>query len=141
MGIQLERKQKGYAMSSKTMKNAVVVAAGALGFAGAVAIATASPSWAAPVLQDMAAIKTAASNQVTDVQYHHRGYYGRGYGRGYYGRGYYGQGYYPRRGYYGYPYRRYGYPNPYYSYPYGNYSYAYPYAYPYPYAYGFGFGW
>ena len=40
-------------MSSKTMKNAVVVvAAGALGFAGAVAIATASPSWAAPIPPD-----------------------------------------------------------------------------------------
>jgi uncharacterized protein YidB (DUF937 family) len=45
-----------------------------------------------------AAVRTTASNQVTDVQYHRRGYYGRGY---------YGHGYY-RRGY-GYPYRGYAY--------------------------------
>ena len=102
----------------------------ALGVAGAVAIATASPSWAAPVAPDTTAVRTAASNQLIDVQYHRRGYYGRGYGRGYYGRGYgrryYGRGYY-RRGY-GYPYAGYAYPN------------YYPYAYPSPYL-GFGFGW
>jgi hypothetical protein len=117
-------------MSSKTMKNAVALAAGALGVAGAVAIATPNPLWAAPVASNTAA---AASNQVTDVQYRRRGYYGRGYGRGYYGRSYYGRGYY-RRGY-GYPYGGYGYPYGGYAYPY-----YYPYAYPSPYL-GFGFGW
>jgi uncharacterized membrane protein len=97
---------KGYAMSSKTMKYAAALAAFALGVAGAVAIATARPSWAAPVASNTAAVRTAASNQVTDVRYHRRGYYGRGY----YGRGYHGRGY-------GYPY----------AYPYGgNYPYAYP---------------
>jgi hypothetical protein len=116
------RKQKGYAMSSK-MKYAAAFAACALGVAGAVAIATPSPSWAAPVASNTAAVRTAASNQVTDVQYHRRGYYGRGY---------YG-GRYFRRGY-AYPYRGYAYPYRGYAYPY------YPYAYPYPYL-GFGFGW
>ena len=103
------------------MSYAMALAAGALGVAGAVAIATASPSWAAPVAPDATAVRTAASNQLIDVQYHRRGYYGRGYGRRYYGRGYY------RRGY-GYPYAGYAYPN------------YYPYAYPSPYL-GFGFGW
>jgi hypothetical protein len=64
-------------MSIKTTKNAVALAAGALGVAGAVAIATASPSWAALVASNTAAVRTAASNQVTDVQYHRRGYHGR----------------------------------------------------------------
>ena len=89
-------------MRTNTMSYAMALAAGALGVAGAVAIATASPSWAAPVAPDTTAVRTAASNQLIDVQYHRRGYYGRGYGRGYYGHGYgrryYGQGYY-RRGY------------------------------------------
>jgi hypothetical protein len=117
-------------MRTNTMSYAMALAAGAFGLAGAVAIATASPSWAAPVAPDTTAVRTAASNQLIDVQYHRRGYYGRGYGRGYYGQGYgrryYGQGYY-RRGY-GYPYAGYAYPN------------YYPYAYPSPYL-GFGFGW
>jgi hypothetical protein len=120
------RKQKGHAMSTKTMKNAVALAAGALGIVGAVAFATASPSWAAPIASNAAAVKTAASTQVTDVYYRRHGYYGRGYHRG---RGYYGRGYY-RRGY-GYPYGGY-------AYPYG--GYAYPHAYPSPYQ-GFSFGW
>jgi hypothetical protein len=101
------------------MSYAMALAAGALGVA--VAIVTASPSWAAPVAPDTTAVTTAASNQLIDVQYHRRGYYGRGYGRRYYGRGYY------RRGY-GYPYAGYAYPN------------YYPYTYPSPYL-GFGFGW
>src|ERR1700738_2994742 len=105
-------------MRTNTMSYATVLAAGALGVAGAVAIAMASPSWAAPVATT--AVGTAASNQLIDVQYHRRGYYGRGYGRGYYGhgygRGYYGGGYYGRG--YGYPYAGYAYPN------------YYPYAYP-----------
>ena len=116
-------------MSSKTMKTAVALAAGTLGVVGAVVLATASPSRAAPIAQNAAAIKTAASNPVTDVYYRRRGYYRRGY---YGGRGYYRGGY----GYYG------GY-----AAPYGGYAYPYPYAYPY-YAYpapvpfvGFGFGW
>jgi hypothetical protein len=124
-GTQKGRKQKGHAMRTNTMSYAMALAAGALGFAGAVPIGTASPSWAAPVAPDT--VRTAASNQLIDVQYHRRGYrgYGRGYGQGY-GRRYYGRGYY--RGGYGYPYAGYAYP------------YYYPYAYPSPYL-GFGFGW
>jgi hypothetical protein len=118
-------------MSFRTMKNAVALAASALGVAGAVAITTASPSWAVPVASNIATVGTAASNQVTDVQYRHRGYYGRGYrGRGYYGRGYY------RRGY-AYPYGGYAYPYAGYGYGYPNY---YPYAYPAPTPF-LGFGW
>ena len=115
-------------MRTNTISYAMALAAGVLGVA--VAIVTASPSWAAPVAPDPTAVRTAASIQLIDVQYRRRGYYGRGYGRGYYGRGYgrryYGRGYY-RRGY-GYPYAGYAYPN------------YYPYAYPSPYL-GFGFGW
>lgn len=132
-------------MSSKTMKNAALAAAGALGFACAAMIATPSSSFAAPIPLDTAAVKAAVPPEVTKVYYHHRGYHRRGYyggRRGYYGRGYYGRrGYYGGRGYYGrggygyYP----GYGYPYYSYPYG--AYSYPYAYPYPYSYGFGWGW
>ena len=116
-------------MSTKTMKHVMVLGAGGALVAGAVAIATAGPSWAMPVLAKTAAVSTAVSNQVTDVRYYRRGYYGHRYYRhGYYGRRYYGGGY-------GYPYA--GYP----------YAYAYPYAYPYPYSYSysypfsFGFGW
>jgi hypothetical protein len=118
-------------MSTKAMKNVMALGVGGALIAGAVAIATASPSWAMPVLSNTAVMRTAASNQLTDVQYYrrgyHRGYYGRGYGRGYYGRRYYGGGY-------GYPYG--GYP---YAYPY-SYSYGYPYSYSYPFSFGFG-GW
>jgi len=98
-------------MSARTIKNVMALgAAGAL-VAGAVAIATASPSWAMPVLSKTAAVVTAASNPVTDVRY-----YRRGYRRGYYGRGY------------GYPWW------------YNPYSYYYPYYYPYYYTYPF-YGW
>jgi hypothetical protein len=108
-------------MSTKTMKKVMTLGAGGALIAGAVAIATASPSRAMPVLSNTAAVKTAASNQVTDV-YYRRGYYGhRYYRRGYYGRRYYG------RGYYGY------------GYPYG--GYPYPYAYTYTYPFGYGWGW
>jgi len=100
-------------MSTKTMKNAIALGAGCALVAGAVAIATASPSWAMPVLSKTAAVSTAASNQVIDVHYYRRGYHRRRYHRhGYYRRGYYGGGYYG--GVYGYPY----YGNPY-SYPFG----------------------
>jgi hypothetical protein len=105
-------------MSIKTMKHAIALGAGGALIAGAVAIATASPSWAMPVLPN-AAVAAAASSQVTDVRYYRRGYYRHGYyRRGYYGRRYYGGGY---------------------GYPYGGYPYAYPYAYSYPF-YGWG-GW
>lgn len=104
------------------MKHAVALIAGALGVAGAVAIPTANPSWAAPVASNAAAVGTAASTQVTDVRYYRRHYYGRGY----YGHRYYHRGY-------AYPYAGYGYPYAGYAYPY-----YYPYAYPYL---GFGFGW
>jgi hypothetical protein len=116
-------------MSSKLTKNAMVLAASALSVAGAVAIVTAGPSRAAPSVTGTAALKAAASIQVTDVYYRRHGYYHHGY----YGRRYYGHGYYRRRYYgYGYPYYYGGYAYPYY-YPYG-YSYSYPF-------FGFGFGW
>ena len=121
-------------MSTRTMKHAIAVGAGGALVAGAIAIASASPSWAMPILPNTAALTTAASNQITDVRYYRRGYYGRGYGRGYYGRGYrrgyYGRGYYGR-GYYGRGYYGGGY-----GYPYG--GYAYPYSYSYPFGYGWG---
>jgi hypothetical protein len=121
-------------MSSKTMKNARAVGVAAvLGVAGAFAVAIASPSWAAATLPNVAAVKTAASIQVTDVRYYRRGYARHGYyRRGYYGRGYYDPGaaaaagvalglfgaaagaaaapyYYGAPGYYA-PYGYYGYP-------------------------------
>jgi hypothetical protein len=103
------------------MKNVMALGAGGALVAGAVAIATASPSWAMPVLSKTAAVVTAASNAVTDVRYHRRGYYRHGcYRRGYYGRGY------------GYPWW------------YNPYSYYYPYYYTYPFTFGFrwgGWGW
>jgi hypothetical protein len=117
--------RKGQSMSTKIMKNTMALGAAAtLGVAGAVVIATASPSWAMPVLVKTAAVSTAASNQVTDVHYYRRGYHRQCcYRRGYYGRAY------------GYPYWY----NPYsYYYPY-LYPYLYPYYYTYPF-YGFG-GW
>jgi hypothetical protein len=111
--------------------NVIALGAGGALVAGAVAIATASPSWTMPVLPNTVAVTRAASNQITDVRYYgrgyHRGYYGRGYGRSYYGRGY-GRGYYGR-GYYG------G------GYGYGGYPYAYPYAYSNPFPFGYGWGW
>jgi hypothetical protein len=114
-------------MSTKTMKNVMALGASGALIAGAVAIATASPSWAMPVLTAAAAVKTATSNQVIDVHYYRRGYYRHGYyGRRYYRRGYYGRRYYG--GGYGYPYGGYSYP------------YAYPYSYSYP-SFGFGWGW
>jgi hypothetical protein len=115
-------------MSTKTMKHAIALGAGGALVAGAVVIATPSPSWAMPVLSNTAAVSAAASNQVTDVRYYRRGYYGRGYGRGYYGRGY-GRGYYGR-GYYGGGY----------GYPYWGNPYPYAYSYPFPFGYGWG-GW
>jgi hypothetical protein len=57
------------------MKNAMAVGVAAVvGVAGAFAIATASPSWAAATLPNVAAVKAAASSQVTDVRYYRRGY-------------------------------------------------------------------
>lgn len=113
-------------MNSKTMKHAMALGAGGALVAGAVAIATASPSWAMPVPPGTAAVSTAASNQVTNVRYCRCGYHRHGnYRRGYYGGGH------------GYPYwyNPYSYYNPYY------YSYYYPYYYPYYYTYPFyGFG-
>ena len=94
-----------------------------------------------------AAVRTAASNQVTDVRHrgYRHGYYGRGYRHGYYGRGYrhgyYGRGY--RRGYYGGGYRRGYYGGGYRRGYYGG-GYGYPYGgnpYPYSYSYPFGYGW
>jgi hypothetical protein len=89
------RKPKGQTMSSK-MKNSMAVGIAAIvGVAGAFAIVTASPSWAAATLPNVAAVKAAASIKVTDVRYYRRGYGRQGYARhGYYGRGYYRRGYY-----------------------------------------------
>jgi hypothetical protein len=116
---------KGQTMSTKTMKNAMALGtAPILGVAGAVVIATASPSWAMSVPANTAAVSTAASNQVTDVHYYRRGYHRQCcYRRGYYGRAYA----------YPYWYNPYSYYYPYY------YPYFYPYYYTYPF-YGFG-GW
>jgi hypothetical protein len=69
--------RKGQAMNTKMMKNVMALGAGGALVAGAVAIATASPSWTMPVLPNTAAVTTAASNQITDVRYYRRGYYGR----------------------------------------------------------------
>jgi hypothetical protein len=104
-------------MNTKAMKNMMALGAGGALVAGAVAIATDSPSLAMPVLSGTAAVKTAASNQVTEVHYYRRGYYRHGY----YRRGYYGGGY-------RYPWW------------YNPYSYYYPYYYPYYYTYPF-YGW
>jgi hypothetical protein len=131
--IQNGPKQKGRIMSTETKRYAMTLGAAAVfGIAGACAIAPASPALAAPILPDTAAVKMAASSQITDVRY---------YGRGYYRRGYYGRGYYPY-GYYGgaaaaglalgaaaaAPY----YAPYYYPYYYGPRAYYAPYGYPYP---------
>jgi hypothetical protein len=106
-------------MSTKTMKNVMALGAGGALVAGAVAIATASPSRAMPVLANTAAVSTAVSIQVADVHNYRRGYCGHCfYGRSFYGPRYGG-------GTYGYP--LWGYPYPYY------YSYYYPYFYPFAY--------
>jgi hypothetical protein len=83
-------------MSSKTMKNAMAVSVAAVvGVAGAFAIATVNPSWAAVTLPNVAAVKVGGSIQVTDVRYYRRGYARHSYyRRGYYRRGSYGGGYY-----------------------------------------------
>ena len=50
----------------------------AIAIAGVMTIGVASPSWAAPVLSNTAAVATAAPNAVTDVRYYRNGYH-RGY--------------------------------------------------------------
>lgn len=111
------------------MKNTMLIGmAAVVSVVGAFAIATASPSWAATSLPNVAAVKAAASIQVSDVRYYRRGYARHGYyRRGYYGGGYYDPGaaaaagvalglfgaaagaaaagpyYYGGPGYYGYP--------------------------------------
>jgi hypothetical protein len=117
----------GQAMSTKTMKNAMAPGAGGALIAGAVMINTASPSWAMPVLSNTAEVRTAASNQVTDVRYYRRGYYRHGYYRRGYGYPWWGDPYA-----YAYAYA--------YSYPYAN-SYPYPYFYSYPFAFDYGWSW
>jgi hypothetical protein len=107
----------------KTTKYATALAAGALRIAGAVAIDTASPTSATPIVSDTATVKELASTQVTDV------YYRRGsYGRRYYVRRFYRPGYI-------HSYRGYGYSN-------SDCGYTFPAAcaYPYPY-FGFVWGW
>jgi hypothetical protein len=85
------KKRKGQTMRTKTMKNSMALGAcGVLGLAGVLVIATANSLWAAPALLNTAAVRTAALNQVTNVQYYDHGYHRNGYRRhGYYGRGYY----------------------------------------------------
>lgn len=110
-------------MASKTMKHVAALAVGGIGIAGAVAIVAATPSQAAPVSSNPAAIRASASNRVTDVRYYRR----------YHGHSYYRRGWaQPYR--YAYPYYR--------AYPYSGYAYPYyPYAYPYVGAPGLSFGW
>jgi hypothetical protein len=83
-------------MSTKIMKNTMLIGmAAVVSVVGTFAIATASPSWAATSLPNVAEVKAAASIQVNDVRYYRRGYARHGYARhGYYRRGYYGGGYY-----------------------------------------------
>ncbi len=57
-------------MSTRTMKRTI-----AAGVAAALAIAAATPSWAAPVPSNTAALKSAMPSQATDVRYfRHRGF-------------------------------------------------------------------
>lgn len=103
-------------MMTRTARTAI-----AFGLAGALTMATAAPTLAAPVLSNTATVKTEAPLRTTEVRYWHHGfgpgaaigglalglagaalaapYYGYGYGYpGYaYGPGYYGYG----PGYYG----------------------------------------
>jgi hypothetical protein len=62
-------------MSGKWMKYVSVLAASALGIAGAAAIAAASPASAAPIVLGTATVKELASGQVTGVNCRRR-YYG-----------------------------------------------------------------
>ena len=112
-------------MSTRTLKNVMT-----LGAAGAIAIAVASPSRAAPLLLNVAATRTAGSSPVTDIRYCGHGYCPYGYGRPYWG-----TPYYP----YLYPYRHStSYPSPYiYSYN----PFSFPVPYPRPYLYPFGYAW
>jgi len=110
-------------MSSKTVTMV------ALGLASAFAITTAGPSWAAPVLSITAAVKTAASDVPSRVQYYPGSYYGA-----YSNYGGYSDYCPPAYGTYGYASPAYGYsyyaPRPYYR------PYSYWGARPYPYHYG-----
>lgn len=103
-------------MMTSTAKKTIV-----LGLVGALTMAAASPTWAAPVPSSTAAVKAAAAVPTTEVRYWHRGFgpgavfgglalglagtalaapyyysepygYGYGYGPRYYGPGYYGYG-------------------------------------------------
>jgi hypothetical protein len=60
------------------MNNLMTKCSIAVALAGAMTIAVASPSWAAPVLSNTAAVATAAPNAATDVRYYRDGYR-RGY--------------------------------------------------------------
>lgn len=56
-------------MMTRTAKNTV-----ALGLVGALAMAGASPTWAAPVPSNTAAVKAAVSTPTTEVRFRHRGF-------------------------------------------------------------------
>jgi hypothetical protein len=100
-------------MNNPTRNRAIVIA-----IAGAVALGTVSPSWAAPVLSSTTIVKESAPSAVSDVRYRgNRGHYYRNSGAGIalgvlgvvgavagaaaYGNGYYGGPGYARQGYYG----------------------------------------
>jgi hypothetical protein len=114
--------EKGQAMGTQIIKNGM-----ALGAAGAIVIAVASQSWAAPVALNVAAIKTTESSGVTSVRYYGRSYCCRSRVHPYWANTYY------------YPYRHStSYPSPYiYSYN----PFSFPVPYPRPYLYPFGYGW
>jgi hypothetical protein len=61
-----------------TMNTMMTKCSIAIAIAGAMTIGVASPSWAAPVLSNTAAVATAAPNAATDVRYYRNGYR-RGY--------------------------------------------------------------
>jgi hypothetical protein len=112
-------RKKGHHMSGNMM--AAALAAGVLGIAGAVAIASASPSSAAPIVPGTVTVKALPSTPASDVNYR----------RGCYGRRYYGRHVYHLR----YAHWRH-------NYRYADCEYTFPAtcAYPYPY-FGFVYGW
>jgi hypothetical protein len=61
-----------------TMNTTMTMYSIAIAIAGAMTIGVASPTWAAPVLSNTAAVATAAPNTATDVRYYRDGYR-RGY--------------------------------------------------------------
>ena len=112
------------------MRKNIIAKTLACGFAGALALGMTSPSWAAPVTSNTAALKADAPATITDVRWRGHGWGGpgpfiAGAALGLIGSAafaathpYYGYGYYPG------PYAYYGYgaPYAYYDEPYAYYS-------------------